>query len=176
MIEHIDKISNKVQLIDFLTKLSNTNSNLKSWQSTDTKVLIDDFYVCLLSVFIIGISISMIDGDFLKEITLTEIYDFISNCQTEKNASAGTRGKLHCRAVLKHYTILEITINENNVFAITIMLKVEKNSEVAERTDWNSLLSCGKRTKHRLKITLPKKIKSYLICVGKFPVPWISVS
>ena len=31
--------------------------------------------------------LSMIDGDFLKEITLTEMYDFISNCQTEKNAS-----------------------------------------------------------------------------------------
>ena len=37
--------------------------------------------------------LSMIDGDFLKEITLTEIYDFISNCQTEKNASAGTRAR-----------------------------------------------------------------------------------
>ncbi len=31
--------------------------------------------------------LSMIDGDFLKEITLVEIYNFISNCQTEKSAS-----------------------------------------------------------------------------------------
>lgn len=37
--------------------------------------------------------LSVIDNDFIKTITLNDMYAFISHCQMEHNASAGTRAR-----------------------------------------------------------------------------------
>ena len=37
--------------------------------------------------------LSMINTDFIQSITLNDMYAFISHCQIENNASAGTRAR-----------------------------------------------------------------------------------
>lgn len=37
--------------------------------------------------------LSMIDNEFVNSVTLNDMYAFISRCQTENNASAGTRAR-----------------------------------------------------------------------------------
>ncbi len=52
--------------------------------------------------------LSMIDNEFVNSITLNDMYAFISHCQTESKASAGTRARkiVSIRQFWKYLNIL----------------------------------------------------------------------
>jgi site-specific recombinase XerD len=80
------------QYLGYLVVIKGRSENTILEYRTDL-LMFFNFVLDSRNIFINNSNFSIVDLNFIKSITLNDMYDFITHCQTKRRSSAGTRAR-----------------------------------------------------------------------------------